>query len=37
MAEYSVILAVITPAIVLLLALFSDTLAAKLSQVADLL
>lgn len=37
MAEYGVILAVITPAIVLLLVLFSDTLAAKFSEVAGLL
>ena len=37
MAEYSVILAVITPAIVLLLALFSDAIASKLGEVADLL
>jgi Flp pilus assembly pilin Flp len=37
MAEYGVILAVITPAIVLLLALFSDSLAAKLSEVASLI
>jgi Flp pilus assembly pilin Flp len=37
MAEYGVILAVITPGIVLLLAFFSDSVAAKLAEVAALL
>lgn len=37
MAEYGVILAVITPAIVAVLALMSSSLADKISEVASLL
>jgi Flp pilus assembly pilin Flp len=35
MAEYGVILAVITPAIMLALALFSDSVAARIQEIAS--
>jgi Flp pilus assembly pilin Flp len=37
MAEYSVILAVITPAIVLAIALMSNSIASVIGEIADLL